>query len=83
MPRYERVKRGKYRVPVPPHWSALGYVTRPTRNAAGMTATAARSGHALVADALRLAVFGTLDRVGAKYRARVRPVTVTRYRLRR
>lgn len=75
--------KGRYRVAVPKGWGALGYVDRPNKNAAGMTKTAARSGHNLEGDTLRLAVFGSLDRVGSRFRMQVVPVVTTVYRLRK
>lgn len=57
-----------YRVPVPATLSVLGYVQRRTRNAAGMTATAARSGHKLSDDAQAIAVKGHAARaLGLSY----------------
>ncbi len=54
----KRGRHGSYYVP-----SAPGVVVRPNRNAAGMSYTSARGRHDLDGDALRLAVYGTLDTV--------------------
>ena len=53
-------------------------VYRPNRTSAGMTLTAARSGHRLNGDALRLSVRGTLDKLGGM-RWGIKTRTITRY----
>lgn len=88
----ERVttKGGRYRSSKPDQFGPdRRFSTRPTKNAVGMAHTRARSGHPIedrqgnIRDSARMSIYGTLDRVGAKLRARRTVETKTVYRLKK